>query len=208
MSAFLLGAERVIAIDTVKERLGLARKFGAEVIDYKNGSVHDEILELTKGEGPDAVIDAVGMESMGAETTMQKVAAAVQSAVLASDRPYALNDAILSCRPGGVVSVPGVYMGAAVPVGMGAFMNKGLTMKTGQTHVHKYMDKLMKLIEEGKIDPGSIITHRTANLADGPDLYETFRDKKDGCVKVVLFPQGESTATAMRHGQQQQPASV
>ena len=190
MSGFVLGAERVIAVDTVKERMDLARKLGAEVIDYKDGSVHEQILALTKGEGPDAVIEAVGMESMGTETTMQRATSAVQSTVSASDRPYALNDAILSCRPGGVVSVPGVYIGSAVPTAMGAFMNKGLSMKTGQTHVHKYMDKLMKVIEDGKVDPTIIISHRTADLGDGPDLYKTFRAKEDGCVKVVMFPHG------------------
>jgi threonine dehydrogenase-like Zn-dependent dehydrogenase len=160
------------------------------MIDYTDGSVHDRIVAITKGAGADAVIDAVGMESIGAETIMQKVAAAVQSTVSASDRTYVLNDAILCCRPGGVVSVPGVYIGAMVPTAMGAFMNKGLTMKTGQIHVHKYMPRLMSLIEEGKIDPTLIITHRTANLDDGPGLYETFQKKKDGCVKVVLFPHG------------------
>jgi threonine dehydrogenase-like Zn-dependent dehydrogenase len=203
MSAFVLGAERVIAVDTVKERMALARKLGAEVIDYKDGSVHDQILALTKGKGPDAVIDAVGMESMGSETTMQRMTAAVQSTISASDRPYAFNDAILTCRPGGIVSVPGVYIGASVPTAMGAFMNKGLSMKTGQTHVHKYMDKLMKLIEEGKVDPTVIISHRTADLGDGPDLYKTFRAKEDGCVKVVMFPHGINTAKAMSHGKRQ-----
>jgi threonine dehydrogenase-like Zn-dependent dehydrogenase len=203
MSAFVLGAERVIAVDTVKERMALARKLGAEVIDYKDGSVHDQILALTKGKGPDAVIDAVGMESMGSETTMQRMTAAVVSTISASDRPYALNDAILTCRPGGIVSVPGVYIGASVPTAMGAFMNKGLSMKTGQTHVHKYMDKLMKLIEEGKVDPTVIISHRTADLGDGPDLYKTFRAKEDGCVKVVMFPHGINTAKAMSHGKRQ-----
>ena len=191
MSCFLLGAERVIAIDTVPERLKLAKKFGAEVIDYANGKVHEQILEKTKGAGPDAVIDAVGMESHGADGTLQKIVSSVQSTVSATDRPYALNEAIMSCRPGGIVSVPGVYIGASVPLAMGSFMNKGLTMKTGQTHVHKYMPKLMGLIEEGKIDPTSIITHMTSGLDDGPDLYKTFRDKEDGCVKVVLFPHGE-----------------
>jgi threonine dehydrogenase-like Zn-dependent dehydrogenase len=194
MSAFVLGAGRVIAVDSVKERLALARKLGAEVIDFKQGSVHDQIVSLTQGEGPDAVIDAVGMESMGSETTTQRLASAVQSTISASDRPYALNDAIMSCRPGGVVSVPGVYMGSSVSTAMGAFMNKGLTMKTGQTHVHKYMEKLMRLIEEGKIDPTVVISHRTADLGDGPDLYKTFREKKDGCVKVVMFPHAASTA--------------
>jgi threonine dehydrogenase-like Zn-dependent dehydrogenase len=199
MSAFVLGAERVIAVDLINERMDLARKLGAEVVDLHDGSVHDQILALTDGEGPDAVIDAVGMESVGSETMMQRVASTVQSTISASDRPFALNDAILSCRPGGVVSVPGVYIGSAVPTAMGAFMNKGLSMRTGQTHVHKYMDKLMRLIEEGKVDPTIIISHRTADLGDGPDLYKTFRDKNDGCVKVVMFPHGNSTAKAIGH---------
>jgi threonine dehydrogenase-like Zn-dependent dehydrogenase len=207
MSAFVLGAGRVIAIDSVPERLDLARKLGAEVINFKDGSVHDQIVELTKGLGPDAVIEAVGMESVGSETTMQKVTSAVQSAVSATDRPYALNDAILCCRPGGIVSVPGVYIGSTVPTAMGAFMNKGLVMKTGQTHVHKYMETLMRLIEEGKVDPTAIITHRTADLSDGPDLYKTFRSKEDGCVKVVLFPHGQNASSAMTHGRQPQPVT-
>jgi threonine dehydrogenase-like Zn-dependent dehydrogenase len=203
MSALVLGAGRVIAVDSVKERMDLARKLGAEVIDYKDGSVHDQLLALTKGQGPDAVIDAVGMESMGSETTMQRMTSAVQSTVSASDRPYALNDAILSCRPGGIVSVPGVYIGSSVPTAMGAFMNKGLSMRTGQTHVHKYMEKLMRLIEDGKVDPTVIISHRTANLGDGPGLYKTFRAKEDGCVKVVMFPHGASTAKTTDHGKRQ-----
>jgi threonine dehydrogenase-like Zn-dependent dehydrogenase len=174
--------------------LELARRLGAEVIDYTQGSVHDRIVELTKGAGPDAVIDAVGMESMGSETVTQKAKAAIQSKVLATDRPYALNDAILCCRLGGVVSVPGVYIGAGVPTAMGALMNKGLTRRTGQTHIHKYMPRLMKLIEEGAIDPTLINTHRTAELGDGSDLYETFREKKDGCIKAVLFPNGRAQA--------------
>jgi threonine dehydrogenase-like Zn-dependent dehydrogenase len=196
MSAFVLGAGRVIAIDAVTERLQLARGLGAEIIDYTGGMVHDQLLELTRGAGPDAVIDAVGMESMGSETTMQKMTSAVQSTISASDRPYALNDAILCCRPGGIVSVPGVYIGASVPTAMGAFMNKALSMRTGQTHVHKYMEQLMRLIEQGKIDPTVIISHRTSDLADGPDLYKTFRAKEDGCVKVVMFPHGTSGAAA------------
>jgi threonine dehydrogenase-like Zn-dependent dehydrogenase len=194
MSAFALGAGRVIAIDTVKERLDLARKLGAEVVDYRKGHVHDQIVELTKGAGPDAVIDAVGMESMGSETIMQRMTSTVQSTLSASDRPYALNDAIMCCRPGGVVSVPGVYIGASVPTAMGAFMNKGLSMRSGQTHVHKYLPKLMRLIEERKIDPTAIISHRTTNLADGPDLYKTFRAKEDGCIKVVMFPHAAGVA--------------
>ena len=196
MSAFILGAERVIAVDSVPERLKLAEKFGAETINDADGPVHERIVELTKGMGPDAVIDAVGLESHGTEGVLEKISSAVRSKVKASDRPYALNQAILSCRPGGIVSVPGVYLGSAVPIAMGAFMNKGLTMKTGQTHVHKYMKKLMGLIEEGKIDPTAIITHTTVNLADGPDLYKTFQNKDDGCVKVVLFPHGNAASAA------------
>jgi threonine dehydrogenase-like Zn-dependent dehydrogenase len=192
MSAFVLGAGRVIAIDAIDERMDIAQKLGAEVINYKAGSVHDQIVELTHGEGPDAVIDAVGMESMGSETTMQRITSAVQSTISAADRPYALNEAILSCRPGGIVSVPGVYMGSAVPTAMGAFMNKGLTMKTGQTHVHRYLHTLMQLIEDGKVDPTLIISHRSRQLSDGPDLYNTFRKKEDGCVKVVFFPHGQA----------------
>ena len=207
MSAFLLGAERVIAVDSVKERMTLARKLGAEVIDFRDGRVHDQILALTMGEGPHAVIDAVGMESVGSEKTMERVASAVQSTISASDRPYALNDAILSCRPGGIVSVPGVYIGSGVATAMGAFMNKGLTMKTGQTHVHKYMEPLMRLIEEGKVDPTAIISHRTADLGDGPSLYKTFRAKEDGCVKVVMFPHGKSATNELgREKRQKHPA--
>jgi threonine dehydrogenase-like Zn-dependent dehydrogenase len=146
------------------------------------------------------------MESMGTETTMQRATSAVQSTVSASDRSYALNDAILTCRPGGVVSVPGVYIGSAVPTAIGAFMNKGLSMKTGQTHVHKYMDKLMKLIEDGKIDPTVIISHRTADLGDGPDLYKTFRAKEDGCIKVVMFPHGVKGARNADAAQPQKQA--
>ena len=130
----------------------------------------------------------------------------MQSTVSASDRPYALNDAILSCRPGGVVSVPGVYIGSAVPTAMGAFMNKGLSMKTGQTHVHKYLDLLMRLIEEGKVDPTVIISNRTADLGDGPDLYKTFRAKKDGCVKVVMFPHGQKSNELIQQRRQEESA--
>ena len=131
MSAFVLGAGRVIAVDTVKERMDLARKLGAEVIDYKDGSVHDQLVALTKGAGPDAVIDAVGMESMGSETTMQRMTSAVQSTISASDRPYALNDAILSCRPGGIVSVPGVYIGVIRSNGDGRLHEQGIVHEDG-----------------------------------------------------------------------------
>jgi len=187
-SCFLLGAKRVIAVDTVPERLALARKSGAETIDYAEGKVQDTIMEMTHGQGPDAVIEAVGMESHGADTLIQKVASAVMSKTMSMERAFALNQAILACRPGGIVSVPGVYA-AFDPVAMGAFMQKGLTMKTGQTHMIRYMQPLLERIEKGEIDPSFIITH-TVGLEDGPKMYDTFREKKDGCIKVVLKPNG------------------
>ena len=189
-SCFLLGAERVIAIDTVPERLELARQAGAETIDFGNQTVQDELMEMTGGKGPDAVIEAVGMESHGADTLAQKVSSAVMAATVSMERPFALNQAILACRPGGVVSMPGVYAGQVGPLALGAFMNKGLTLKTGQTHMLRYMQPLLERIEKGEIDPSFIISHRTTSLEDGPSLYNTFRDKKDGCTKVVLKPHG------------------
>lgn len=187
-SAFLLSARTVIAIDTVPKRLKMARSNGADTIDFEKGKVQDQIRELTKGMGPDAVIDAVGLESHGAQGTMERVTSAVKSKLTSSERTYSLNEAIMACRPAGIVSVPGVYGGNVGPVAMGAFMNKGLTMKTGQTSVRKYMPKLMKMIEAKKIDLASVITHRSRKLEDGPELYKTFRDKDDGCVKVVIHP--------------------
>ncbi|MXP63516.1 glutathione-dependent formaldehyde dehydrogenase [Roseomonas sp. M0104] len=188
-SCFLLGAKRVIAIDTVPERLALAREAGAETIDYAEGKVQETIIELTKGLGPDAVIEAVGMESHGADTMAQSLTSNIMSHTISMERPFALNQAILACRPGGIVSVPGVYVSFS-PVAMGAFMNKALTMKTGQTHMLRYMEPLLRRIEKGEIDPSFVITHRATSLEDGPDLYSTFRDKKDGCVKVVMRPHG------------------
>ena len=189
-SCHLLGAKRVIAIDSVPERLALARTAGAETIDSNEHNVHEALMEMTKGQGPDAVIEAVGMESHGANSLVERAAAAVQSTVSAIERPYALNEAIMACRPGGIVSVPGVYVGPIGPVMMGAFMNKSLTMKTGQTHMLRYMEPLLKRIQNGEIDPSFIITHRSTKLEDGPDLYNTFREKKDGCIKVVIRPHG------------------
>ncbi len=185
-SAQMMGAKRVIAVDTVPERLELARKSGVEVIDFQQAPIQEQLLEMTHGRGADAVIEAVGMEGHGSpETLLEKVA----SAVSATERPFSLNDAIIACRPGGIVSLAGVFVGPVPGVMMGAYMNKGLTMKTGQTHVQRYLEPLLKKIEEGEIDPSYIITHR-ASLEDGPELYKTFRDKKDGCIKVVLHPNG------------------
>ena len=185
----LLGAERVIAVDTVAERLGLARTSGAEVIDFANGDVLTQVKEMTGGEGPDAVIDAVGLESHGTESLLQRAGSAVKETLSTSERPYSLNSAFLICRPGGTVSLPGVYAGFVNGVAMGAYMQKGLTMRTGQTHMQRYTGKLLERIERGDIDPSFIITHRVG-LDDIPQAYETFRDKQDGCIKVVARPHG------------------
>lgn len=184
-SAFLLGAERVIAIDTIPERLALAQQAGAETIDYDDEDLQQRILDMTNGQGPDAVIEAVGMESHGTGGVMETL----QTKMTSTERPYALSQAILACRPGGTVSLPGVFIGSAVPVPMGAVVGKSLTLKTGQTHVQRYLEPLMKLIVDGKIDPSFLITHRIG-LEEGPDAYKRFRDKTDGCVKVVIKPHG------------------
>ena len=184
-SALIMGAERVIVIESVPERIALARTAGAtDIIDYTKEDVLERIKEITKGQGADAVIDCVGMEADGAHGLMG-VLSTVQSKLTSMQRPYALEQMIIAVRPSGIVSVPGVYAGP-VPVNMAAVVQKGLTMKTGQTHVKRYLEPLTKLIQDGTIDPTFLITHRSTNLADGPDLYKTFRDKQDGCVKVVF----------------------
>lgn len=184
-SAFLMGAEKVIAIDNIPERLALARQAGAEVLDYTSEDLQLQILELTDGKGPDAVIEAVGMESHGTGGLIENL----QSSLTVAERSYALNQAIRACRPGGVVSIPGVFVGMAVPTALGAVVAKGLTLKTGQTHVQRYLEPLLQLIIDGKIDPSFLITHRIG-LEDGPEAYKKFRDKQDGCIKVVIKPNG------------------
>jgi len=189
-SAWMFGAGRVIAIDTVPERLRLAETDGkAEIIDFMKveGSVYDRLQEMTKGRGPDRCIDAVGAEAHGMGSIPAVVDKVKASVGLGTDRPQVLREAIMCCRKGGTVSVPGVYIGKLDGVPMGAFVNKALTMKTGQTHVHRYFKPLMDRIEAGEIDPSFLITHRVP-LADAPKMYKTFRDKEDGCVKVVLKP--------------------
>lgn len=190
-SCFLLGAKRVIAIDEVPERLAMARAGGAETLDFRDRNIQQTLMEMTQGLGPDAVIEAVGMEAHGADTMMQKIGSAVLSATTL-ERPFALNQAILGCRPGGIVSMPGVYAGALGPVMIGALMNKGLTLRTGQTNVQKYLQPLLERIRKGEIDPSFVISHRTTSLEDGPDLYRKFRDKKDNCTKVVFYPHGNA----------------
>jgi threonine dehydrogenase-like Zn-dependent dehydrogenase len=185
-SAKIMGAERIIVIETVPERIALARKVGAtDVIDFMNEDVFERIKEITKGQGADGVIDCVGMEASAGHGGITGVLSTVQEKLTATERPYALAEAIKAVRPCGIVSVPGVY-GGPIPVNMGSIVQKGLTLKSGQTHVKRYLETLTKLIQEGKIDMTGLITHRSQDLAEGPDLYKTFRDKKDGCVKVVF----------------------
>ncbi len=185
-SAFMLGAERVIAIDRVPERLALAQAGGAEVLNYEEQPVLETLRELTANRGPDACIDAVGMEAHGAGAwgLYDKVKQAVRAE---TERPIALREAIMACRKGGVVSIPGVYGGLADKFPIGAVMNKALTLRSGQTHMHRYMRPLLERIERGEIDPSFVITHRLP-LDRAPEAYRTFRDKQDGCIKVVMTP--------------------
>jgi threonine dehydrogenase-like Zn-dependent dehydrogenase len=187
-SAWMMKAGRVIAIDRVPERLAMAKEYGkAETINFDEVDVYDRLQELTKGRGPDRCIDAVGCEAHGTggvDAVIDKAKAAVN---LTTDRAHVLRQAIMCCRKGGSISVPGAYVGMPDKIPMGAFMNKALTMKTGQTHMQRYMKPLLAKIEAGEIDPSFIITH-TVKLEKAPEMYKTFRDKKDGCVKVVLQP--------------------
>jgi threonine dehydrogenase-like Zn-dependent dehydrogenase len=187
-SAKMLGAERVIAIDRIPERLRLAESFGqAEVINYeKVDNVVEELKQRTGGRGPDACIDAVGLEAHG--TGFSNLYDQVKQTVrLETDRPYVLRETIQACRKGGTLSIPGVYGGFIDKVPLGTAFAKGLTLKMGQTHVHKYLRPLLDRIRQGEIDPSAIITHRL-KLDDAPQIYETFRNKEDNCIKVVLRP--------------------
>jgi threonine dehydrogenase-like Zn-dependent dehydrogenase len=189
-SAWMFGAERVIAIDRVPERLRMAEANGkAEVINFEKGegTVYERLQEMTQGRGVDRCIDAVGAEAHGTGSFDAILDKAKASVFLATDRAHVLREAIWCCRKGGTISVPGVYIGFLDKIPLGAFMNKGLTMKTGQTHVKRYSQKLLDMIDSGKIDPSFVITHNRP-LEEGPELYKTFRDKKDGCIKVVLKP--------------------
>jgi threonine dehydrogenase-like Zn-dependent dehydrogenase len=185
-SALMLGAERVIAIDRVPERLQLARQGGAEILNYEQIEVGEALKEMTGGRGPDSVMDAVGMEAhgMGLEGFVDTVK---QNLKIETDRPNVLRQAIVACRKGGTVSVPGVYTGLVDSIPMGAFMNKGLTMKTGQTNAHNYLRPLLERIQNGDIDPTFVISH-SLPLAEAPHAYEIFKHKQDNCIKVVLKP--------------------
>ncbi|MDB4887970.1 MAG: fdm 4 [Gemmatimonadetes bacterium] len=187
-SAWLQGAGRVICIERVPERLEMARTYGrAEVINFDEEHVYERLQEMTSGIGPDRCIDAVGCEAHShgsVDAVLDKVKKTIK---LGTDRAHVLREAIYNCRKAGTISVPGVYVGLVDKVPFGAAMNKGLSIRMGQTHVQKYTAKLLGMIEAGQIDPAGIITH-TRPLEEAPELYKTFRDKKDGCVKVVLQP--------------------
>ncbi len=186
-SAYLLGAERVIAIDRFPYRLDWAReRAGAETINYAEVDVFEALEEMTGGRGPDSCIDAVGMEghSPGVTGAYDRVKTAM---MMETDRPVALRQAILSCRSGGTVSVAGVYSGFIDKFPMGAVVNRSLTIKSGQTHVHRYMQPLLNRIERGDIDPSFVISHRM-RLDDAPEMYQVFNNKEDECMKVVLRP--------------------
>lgn len=186
-SAFLLGAGRVIAIDHVAERLALAQDAGAEVVNFEEGDVYDRLMAMTDHRGPDHCIDSVGCEAHVGPTVDSIIDKAKTLTMLGTDRPHVLRECIKCCRKAGHVSVPGVYVGHLDKIPFGAAMNKGLTFKMGQTHVHRYVTKLLAYIEDGAIDPTAVITHRVP-LAEAPDMYKLFRDKKDGCIKVVMTP--------------------
>ena len=189
-SAILMGAERVIAIDQYDYRLQMAlNKAGAtDIVDFsKDADIVEQLKELTGGRGPDAVIDAVGMEAAHGHGALHAVERVKQASRSETDRGHALRDAILACRPGGIVSVIGVYGGLMDKFPTGAFMNKGLQMRTGQAHVQKYLKPLYEHVRNGDIDPSFVVTHRL-DLNQAPDAYETFKHKQDECVKVVLKP--------------------
>ena len=186
-SAVLLGAKQVVVIDRVPERLAMAKEGGAITINFDEESVLDRLKDLTNGKGPEKCIDAVGMESHATRSFDAMYDRVKQAVMLESDRPHVLREMIYVCRPAGILSVPGVYGGLIDKIPFGASMNKGLTWRMGQTHVNRWTDDLLHRIQEGQIDPSFVITH-TVSLEEGPGMYKTFRDKEDGCIKVVLKP--------------------
>jgi threonine dehydrogenase-like Zn-dependent dehydrogenase len=192
-SCFMLGAGRVIAIDRVPERLEMARAGGAETLNFDEVDVLDALRDMTGNHGPDSCMDVVGMEAAG-HTAMFMLDRAKQMTRMQMDRPIVLRQAIMACKKGGTVSVPGVYASFIDKVPMGAFMNKALTMKTGQTHMVRYMQPLLERIQAGEIDPSFVISHQLT-LDQAPGAYRMFRDKQDHCTKVVLKP-WEQTAAA------------
>ena len=198
-SAILLGAKQVIAIDRFPERLSMAEAGGAIPIDYSKEKVIERLNDLTDGKGPEKCIDAVGMEAHSGMLPAHLIDRAKQALMIETDRPHALREMIYACRPGGVISIPGVYAGLSDMVPLGPLMNKGLTVRTGQTHVCRWTDDLLRMIEDGLIDPSFVITH-TRPLEAGPEMYRTFQMKQDSCIKVVLKPEYMSQAASQtRH---------
>jgi threonine dehydrogenase-like Zn-dependent dehydrogenase len=186
-SAWMFGAGRVIAIDRVPERLEMARKGKAETIDFSKDTVYDRIQEMTKGRGADVCIDAVGAEAHATASIDAVYDKAKTLIGIGTDRAHAIREAIMCCRKAGTVSIPGVYIGFPDKFPLGAAMNKGLTFRMGQTHTQRYTKPLLERIQKGEIDPSFVITHKLP-LAEGPAAYKVFRDKQDGCIKVVLKP--------------------
>ena len=187
-SAWMMGAGRVIAIDRVPERLRMAEQQGrAETIDFMEVGVYDRLMDMTDGRGPDRCIDAVGVEAHATGSIDAMYDKAKTMLLMETDRPHVLREAIMCCRKGGTISIPGVYVGLVDKIPMGPAMNKGLTFKTGQTHMQRYLEPLLQKIEDGQIDPSFVITH-TVPLERGLEMYRTFREKEDGCIKVVLKP--------------------
>jgi threonine dehydrogenase-like Zn-dependent dehydrogenase len=186
-SAVMLGAKQVIAIDRIPERLAMAEAGGAITIDFEKESVIERLNEFTQGKGPEKCIDAVGLESHVTRSLDGIYDRLKQAVMLETDRPHVLREMMYVCRPAGTLSIPGVYGGLVDKLPFGAAMNKGLTFKTGQTHVNRWTDDLLHRIEDGQIDPSFVITH-SVSLEQGPEMYKTFRDKKDGCIKVVMKP--------------------
>ena len=191
--AWHLGAGRVILIDEVPERLAMAQSNKAEIIDYSKDDVHEKLMELTKNVGPARCMDAVGLEAHAGGTIDGIIDSVKTATFLATDRPHVLRQAIMACRKGGTISVPGVYVGLVDHLPFGAAMNKGLTFKMGQTHVQKYMPMLFDLIESGEIDPSTIITHKMS-LNDAPHGYDIFNKKEDDCIKIVLKPDMQTSS--------------
>jgi threonine dehydrogenase-like Zn-dependent dehydrogenase len=186
-SAVLLGAKQVVAIDHLPERLSMAEAGGAIPINFDQESVVERLNDLTESKGPEKCIDAVGLEAHATHSVDSIYDRAKQMVMMESDRPHVLREMIYVCRGAGLVSIPGVYGGLIDKFPMGMLMNKGLTVRTGQTHVNRWTADLLRRIEEGQIDPSFVITH-TEDLAAGPSMYRTFRDKQDNCIKVVLKP--------------------
>ena len=186
-SAVLLGAKQVIAIDRLPERLSMAQAGGAVPINFETESVIERLEELTGGRGPEKCIDCVGMEAHVTSHIDSMYDRVKQAVMLETDRPHVLREMIYVAQGGGVLSIPGVYGGILDKIPFGAAMNKGLTFRMGQTHVNRWSDDLLRRIEEGQLDPSFVITH-TVPLERGPEMYKTFRDKEDACIKVVMKP--------------------